>query len=147
MWLCSQPASGLCCHLLLLFLCCATQFLFTLCFVYCLLLLLLYCCRGVQCHDTLNGAQCDACPIGYEGDGRTCSKHNPCVDGPCPSGEYQKCFVVVCFLCFFLLLTYKYELEKLLLFCFLLLLLFLLLLFFLFLLLYIPSTFLRPSVN
>lgn len=42
--------------------------------------------RGVQCHDTVSGAQCDACPLGYDGDGRTCTKRNPCLDSPCPSG-------------------------------------------------------------
>lgn len=44
-------------------------------------------CRGVQCHDTVNGAQCDSCPVGYEGDGRTCTLRNPCLETPCPSGK------------------------------------------------------------
>lgn len=47
-------------------------------------------CRGVQCHDTVNGAQCDSCPVGYEGDGRTCTLRNPCLDTPCPSGKSTK---------------------------------------------------------
>lgn len=43
--------------------------------------------RGVQCRDTITGAQCEGCPVGYEGDGRTCSLRNACLDGPCPSGK------------------------------------------------------------
>lgn len=42
--------------------------------------------RGVQCHDSESGAQCGPCPLGYEGDGRSCTKRNPCLNGPCPSG-------------------------------------------------------------
>lgn len=45
--------------------------------------------RGVPCHDTMTGAQCDPCPMGYEGDGRSCTKRNPCLDGPCPSGKLK----------------------------------------------------------
>lgn len=41
---------------------------------------------GVQCYDTVDGAQCAECPTGYVGDGRTCSMRNVCERNPCHSG-------------------------------------------------------------
>lgn len=43
--------------------------------------------RGVQCYDTIAGAQCGPCPSGYLGDGRTCTMKNHCDDNPCASGN------------------------------------------------------------
>lgn len=43
-------------------------------------------CSGVQCYDTIDGAQCGPCPTNYEGDGRQCHMRNACIDEPCAPG-------------------------------------------------------------
>lgn len=40
----------------------------------------------MRCHDTVEGAQCDPCPVGLSGDGRSCTPLNGCHDDPCPQG-------------------------------------------------------------
>ncbi|XP_053698401.1 cartilage oligomeric matrix protein-like [Sabethes cyaneus] len=46
------------------------------------------CFTGVSCIGLPDGSQphCGLCPIGYDGDGRHCSKRNPCVTDPCFTG-------------------------------------------------------------
>lgn len=42
---------------------------------------------GVQCSDTVEGAQCGQCPQGYEGDGKVCQqRRSACQDNPCAAG-------------------------------------------------------------
>lgn len=50
---------------------------------------------GVQCSDTVEGAQCGPCPHGYEGDGKTChQRRNPCHENPCASGTQNDIHVI-----------------------------------------------------
>ncbi|XP_055617261.1 cartilage oligomeric matrix protein-like [Toxorhynchites rutilus septentrionalis] len=44
------------------------------------------CYTGVPCRVVNNIPYCDLCPIGYDGDGRSCSRRNPCVKHPCFEG-------------------------------------------------------------
>lgn len=42
--------------------------------------------RNVQCYDTVEGAQCGQCPVGYDGDGRQCQPKSGCHTNPCATG-------------------------------------------------------------
>ncbi|XP_055525385.1 cartilage oligomeric matrix protein-like [Wyeomyia smithii] len=46
------------------------------------------CFKGVACIGSPNGSEplCGLCPIGYDGDGRNCSKRNECLKNPCFAG-------------------------------------------------------------
>ncbi|XP_049722692.1 thrombospondin-4 isoform X1 [Elephas maximus indicus] len=44
------------------------------------------CFRGVQCTDTRDGFQCGPCPVGYTGNGITCSDIDECKYHPCYPG-------------------------------------------------------------
>lgn len=52
-------------------------------------------CRNVQCYDTVEGAQCGPCPSGYDGDGRSCSRKDPCYAEPCAPGIAHKNPIVI----------------------------------------------------
>ncbi|XP_058828916.1 cartilage oligomeric matrix protein-like [Topomyia yanbarensis] len=41
------------------------------------------CFPSVACTELNNTAHCGPCPIGYDGDGRRCTKRNPCLGEPC----------------------------------------------------------------
>lgn len=49
--------------------------------------LYIYSFSGVQCYDTVEGAQCGPCPTGYEGDGKSCRRQDICNESPCAPGE------------------------------------------------------------
>lgn len=46
--------------------------------------------RNVQCYDTVEGAQCGDCPVGYSGNGRQCTLLNACHSNPCASGTISQ---------------------------------------------------------
>lgn len=68
------------------------QLLFNFSFIVCFRFII---CSGVECSDTVAGAQCGPCPRNYEGDGKTCQqRRNPCHDNPCAAGTKKDIHVV-----------------------------------------------------